>query len=66
MFAANAQQAVKLGAKCIDMNFGLPSQTVNRHDGGAVLLKNPERLYQILHRLRTEIPIEIPVTAKCA
>ena len=64
MLAANAQQAVKLGAKCIDMNFGCPAKTVNRHDGGAVLLKNPERLYQILHRLRTEIPIEIPVTAK--
>ncbi len=64
MLAANAQQAVKLGAKCIDMNFGCPAKTVNRHDGGAVLLKNPERLYQILHRLRAELPSEIPVTAK--
>lgn len=64
MLAANAQQAVKLGAKCIDMNFGCPAKTVNRHDGGAVLLKNPERLYQILHRLRTELPMEVPVTAK--
>lgn len=37
-----ALTAVKLGAIGIDLNFGCPAPTVNRHDGGATLLKYPE------------------------
>ncbi|MGZ3722706.1 MAG: tRNA-dihydrouridine synthase, partial [Bdellovibrionales bacterium] len=36
--AENAARAVELGAPGIDLNFGCPAKTVNRHDGGATLL----------------------------
>ncbi|MFN7455245.1 MAG: tRNA-dihydrouridine synthase, partial [Pseudobdellovibrionaceae bacterium] len=39
--AANAARAAELGAAGIDINFGCPAKLVNRHDGGAVLLKSP-------------------------
>src|SRR5690606_31435498 len=51
--AANAQRAVELGSYGIDLNFGCPSKTVNRHRGGAVLLQEPETLYQIVHAVRS-------------
>lgn len=60
----NALKAVELGAMGIDLNFGCPAKTVNRHDGGASLLKSPQRIYQIIHTLRRELPAEIPLTAK--
>ena len=44
MMCANALEAVHLGANKIDVNFGCPAPTVNQHQGGAVLLKNPERI----------------------
>lgn len=62
--AANAERAVKLGALGIDLNFGCPAKSVNRHDGGATLLKSSERLYSIVKTVRTAISPEIPVTAK--
>lgn len=62
--AANAFRAYELGACAIDLNFGCPAKTVNRHDGGAALLKTPERIYQILKTVRTAVPTHIPVSAK--
>lgn len=62
--ALNAQRAVKLGALGIDLNFGCPAKTVNRHDGGASLLKSCDRLYNIVKAVREAVPAEIPVTAK--
>lgn len=62
--AENAAAAVQLGAPGIDLNFGCPAKTVNRHDGGAVLLKEPERLFHILKAVRAALPAHIPVTAK--
>ena len=35
----NAEKAVRLGAPAIDLNFGCPAKTVNRHRGGACLLE---------------------------
>ena len=64
MLAANALRACELGAPGIDLNFGCPAKTVNRHDGGAALLKNPERLLTIVTAVRKAVPPEIPVTAK--
>ena len=37
--AEAAVVAVKAGAKAIDINFGCPAPTVNRHDGGAAILR---------------------------
>lgn len=62
--ALNAERAVKLGAMGVDLNFGCPAKTVNRHDGGAVLLKNCDRIFDIVKTVRSAVPTHIPVTAK--
>jgi tRNA-dihydrouridine synthase C len=60
----NALRAVELGSLGIDMNFGCPAKTVNRHDGGASLLKTPYRIEKILTSLRKALPRSVPLTAK--
>lgn len=60
----NAHKASELGAYGIDLNFGCPAKTVNRHDGGASLLKNPDRIYKITEAVRAAVPKEKPVTVK--
>lgn len=62
--ADNAARAVELGAPAIDLNFGCPAKTVNRHRGGAVLLDEPELVYQIVNAVRLAVPAEVPVSAK--
>lgn len=62
--AANALKAAELGAYGIDLNFGCPAPTVNRHDGGATLLKSSERLFNIVKSVRNTVPSGIPVSAK--
>jgi tRNA-dihydrouridine synthase C len=62
--AAAALNAVRAGARSVDLNFGCPVPTVNRHDGGAVLLKCPARLRAIVAAVRTALPREVPVSAK--
>lgn len=62
--AVNAKRAYDLGALGIDLNFGCPAKTVNRHDGGATLLKCPDRLFNIIKTVRAAVPSETPVTAK--
>lgn len=64
IMAENAQRACELNAPGIDLNFGCPAKTVNRHDGGATLLKNPERIHKIIEAVRQWTPSHIPVTAK--
>ena len=62
--AANAQAAVAAGARKIDLNFGCPAPTVNKHQGGAILLREPERIRQIVSTVRQRLPENIPLTAK--
>lgn len=62
--ALNAQELVRYGAKSIDLNFGCPAKTVNAHEGGACLLRTPERVYQIIKAVRSAVPSNIPVSAK--
>ncbi|NQZ00189.1 MAG: tRNA-dihydrouridine synthase family protein [Bdellovibrionales bacterium] len=62
--AENAFKVFALGAPGLDLNFGCPAKTVNRHDGGAALLKNPHRLYDIISAIRKVVPKSYPVTAK--
>ena len=64
MLAANAIRPVELGAPVIDMNFGCPAKTVNRHRGGSVLLDEPEVVYELVKAVRDAIPADIPVSAK--
>ena len=62
--AEAARAAVKAGAKAIDINFGCPAPTVNRHDGGAALLRFPKRVEAIVGAIRAALPAEVPVSAK--
>ncbi|TWI53079.1 tRNA-dihydrouridine synthase C [Pseudomonas duriflava] len=62
--AENAAYVCTLGAPVIDLNFGCPAKTVNKSRGGAVLLKEPELLYEIVREVRQAAPASIPVTAK--
>jgi tRNA-dihydrouridine synthase C len=62
--AENAAFTASLGAPGIDLNFGCPAPTVNRHGGGAVLLQFPEQIHAIVAATRRAVPKHIPVTAK--
>lgn len=62
--AENAARACEIGAFGVDLNFGCPAPTVNRHDGGAILLKFPDRIFDIVQAVRASVPKEKPVTAK--
>ncbi len=62
--ADNAARLAELGAEGIDLNFGCPAKTVNRHRGGAVLLDEPDLLHDILVVVRRAVPAHLPVSAK--
>ena len=62
--AINAQELVRYGAKAIDLNFGCPAKTVNSHEGGACLLRTPDRVFSIIKAVRDAVPLDIPVSAK--
>jgi tRNA-dihydrouridine synthase C len=62
--ADNAQALAALQPAGIDLNFGCPAKTVNRHRGGAVLLQEPELVGQIVAAVRRAVPAHIPVSAK--
>ena len=52
------------GATAIDLNFGCPAKTVNRHDGGAALLRDPPRIRAVVAAVRAAVPRAVPVSAK--
>lgn len=60
----NAALLAELGAPAVDLNFGCPAKTVNRHRGGATLLREPDTLYRIVTAVRAALPAQIPVTVK--
>jgi tRNA-dihydrouridine synthase C len=62
--AENAVVAIEAGAAGIDLNFGCPAKTVNNHDGGATLLKQPSRLYDVISAVRKAVPANYSVSAK--
>lgn len=62
--AENAVVATELGSNGIDLNFGCPAKAVNKSKGGAVLLKEPQTLYNIASAVRTSVASHQPVTAK--
>ena len=62
--AENAARAAELGSPVVDLNFGCPAPTVNRHRGGAILLKEPELLFAIATTVRNALPADVPLTAK--
>jgi tRNA-dihydrouridine synthase C len=62
--AESAARACELGATAVDINFGCPAPTVNRHDGGATLLRYPKRIREIVGAIRAAVPPAVPVSAK--
>ena len=62
--ADNARRGVQLGAPGVDLNFGCPAKTVNRHGGGSSLLRTPVDVEKIVSAVRDAVPSSIPVTAK--
>lgn len=62
--AENAARLAALGPHGIDLNFGCPAKTVNRHGGGAALLDEPELLLAIVAAVRRAVPKAMPVSAK--
>ncbi|MFY8325936.1 tRNA-dihydrouridine synthase [Pseudoalteromonas sp. ZZD1] len=62
--AENAVRVIELGSHGVDLNFGCPAKTVNRSKGGAVLLKDPEHMYEIIKAVRDAVPIQHQVSAK--
>ncbi|MDH4041270.1 MAG: tRNA-dihydrouridine synthase [Gammaproteobacteria bacterium] len=64
VMAENAARAAELGAAGIDLNFGCPARTVNRSDGGSVILREPQRVHAIAAAVRAAVPAQVPVTVK--
>lgn len=62
--AENALRAIELGSPGVDLNFGCPAPTVNKSKGGAMLLKTPEVIYQIINACREAVPDNLEVSAK--
>ena len=62
--AENAARLAALGPAGIDLNFGCPANIVNRHGGGAALLKEPETIAAIVAAVRRAVPAQMPVSAK--
>lgn len=62
--AINAAKLARYGATAIDLNFGCPAKTVNKNDGGACLLQQPDRVFDIVSAVRQAVPEHIPVSAK--
>lgn len=64
LLAFNAHRVAMLGASAVDLNFGCPAKTVNRHRGGACLLNETNLLFDIVKAVREAVPDNVPVTAK--
>ncbi|TGN41874.1 tRNA dihydrouridine synthase [Marinobacter confluentis] len=62
--ALHGARAAELGAGQVDINFGCPAKTVNKHKGGCVLMREPELMHGITAAVRRAVPADIPVTAK--
>ncbi len=62
--AENAAKAIELGSNGIDLNFGCPAKAVNKSRGGAILLKDPESIYSIVHAVKKAVPRDAIVSAK--
>ncbi len=62
--AANAKRLATLSPAGIDLNFGCPAPTVNRHGGGAMLLDDPPLIGRIVAAVRDAVPLATPVSAK--
>jgi len=61
--ARHGVRAAELGATQVDINFGCPAKTVNKHKGGCVLMREPELMHEIVAAVRQAVAGHVPVTA---
>jgi tRNA-dihydrouridine synthase C len=64
LMAESASNAVRAGARAVDINFGCPAPVVNRRDGGASLLRDCGRIGAVVRAVREALPPHVPVSAK--
>jgi len=64
MMAMNAARLAALNPAGIDLNFGCPAKTVNRHGGGSILLREPDRIFELVAAVRAAMPADMLLTAK--
>ncbi len=62
LLAQAALVSIRAGALAVDLDFGCPARTVNRHDGGATLLQYPDRIREIVAAVRAAVPADLPVS----
>ena len=62
--AANAVRALELASPGVDLNFGCPAKTVNRSQGGAILLQETKRVAHIVETVRQTIGDDAWLSAK--
>ena len=62
--AENAVRAIEMGSHGLDINFGCPAKAVNKSKGGAVLLKEPEKIYQIVSAVKNALGTSEAVSVK--
>lgn len=66
--AENAVRLAAMGAEGIDLNFGCPAKVVNRHGGGAALLREPEQIEAVVAAVAGAVRragyAQLPVSAK--
>jgi tRNA-dihydrouridine synthase C len=64
LVAENAARGAELGAPGIDLNFGCPAKTVNRSDGGSIILRELARVHRIVAATRAALPVATPLSVK--
>ncbi len=64
MMALNAARLAELKPAGIDLNFGCPAKNVNRHHGGAILLRDPGQIHAIVSAVRAAMPADMLLSAK--
>lgn len=62
--AENAVRAIEMGSPGVDLNFGCPAKTVNRSQGGAILLKQPDLVHEIVSEVRAALGNDAWLSAK--
>ena len=64
MLGVNAVRAIELGAPAIDLNFGCPAKTVNKSMGGAIMLRNPQSVFDAVKGVRSAVDPQYSVSGK--
>jgi len=64
LMAASAAIAADMGCVGVDINFGCPAKTVCNHNGGSVLLEQPDLVERIISATRSAMPSSVPLSVK--